>query len=86
VLLVGVCEHLCMCYVSFTFLFSCFSGYCLSDAIVNSLAFHRSVVTPPTPSILHPYHVSTLLHHQHTHSMHIDALGVGRKAKDCDLL
>ena len=46
VLLVGVCEHLCMCYVSFTFFFSCFSGYCLSDAIVHSLAFYRSVLTP----------------------------------------
>jgi hypothetical protein len=146
VLLVGVCEHLCMCYVSFTFFFSCFSGYCLSDAIVHSLAFYRSVLTPqlllhyilimslhfctpcaltactltnlvlaaklrivtcyggrsrchisysslpyecvdpPTPSILHPYHVSTLLHPLRTHSMHIDELSVGSKAKDCDML
>ena len=35
-----------MCYVSFTFFSPCFSAHVLSDAIVNSLAFHRSVLTP----------------------------------------
>ena len=46
VLLFGVCEHLCMCYVSLTFFFPCFPVNRLSDAIVNSLAFHSSVLTP----------------------------------------
>ena len=35
-----------MCYVSFAFFFPCFSAHVLSDAIVNSLAFHRSVLAP----------------------------------------